>query len=874
MSTLSNTILVLGGDGYLGWPLSVSLALKNPSTKIICVDNMLRRKLVRSCGSDSLLPILSPQERVSAFRRIYGQTNLQFLGLDVTSPEITQLIARERPHTIYHLAQQCSAPYSMSSPEAAIFTVNNNEGGNMRLLWAVRDHVPEAHLIKLGSFGEYMNCGLDIMEGYYYPEHNGKKACVKAPFPRQSDDIYHVSKINDSNYISVACRKWGLRVTDIMQATVFGTWTPETHSHPELWTRMDYDEKFGTVMNRFLTQMMIGEALTVYGTGKQRTGLMALSDSVHSLAELVSSVPEPGEHRVINHVTEKSFCINEIAELVKMVGRDEGFQVLVTNAFDPREERPSEKATYDIETKYVSNHVAKTPLATVLRQTLSMIANHRNRIKVEVVVPKTIWRKEATATEASQQTAKPAQCDTSNDFNLLSPSFKSPRKFASLDLIPQLRSADKASIASDEDYWNCFRDQFFPSRRINLNAGTLGTTSMEVRKASYLFYAEDLPAYPLGQYSKGRETLSKVVKLANEIWPSATHEVTVNGSASQCANLLALALSRVAWKEGSRQGEGHPHFTLLTTDHEHVGGIGAFSRLPEFKVSQLSNHELSNVDAFEARVAASRPDIFFVSHISCVTGEIFPVEQWSSIIRRIVPHAIIILDVAQSLGILRLPLQAADCIFGSVHKWLFGPRGCGLLWTNEKLRNFVKAINWSGEEIHPREGGHGFSIPGGQDFGSYAKLEAALRLYAAVGPELIYKRGSSLRKHFEERICTIFAQAGLSVQIQQPFNGAPSQSPCITSLVCTNFDPYEFYSYLNQHGVHVKCMKGKSVGDVVRFSFPYYESVYRIDEALRIIENGVSHVTTQPIQLIAKDANKGELLREAKKNSFNVVAML
>src|SRR6185437_7194343 len=169
----SNTIVVLGGDGYLGWPLSLKLAIKNPGQKIIIADNEFRRNQVIQNGSDSILPILKPAERIEAFKRIYGQNNLEFVSLNVNSEALEKLFADEQPHTVYHLAQQCSAPFSMKNIDQALFTIQNNEIGNMRVLWAVRQHIPDAHLIKLGSFGEYAKGGIDVAEGYFYPEYNG-----------------------------------------------------------------------------------------------------------------------------------------------------------------------------------------------------------------------------------------------------------------------------------------------------------------------------------------------------------------------------------------------------------------------------------------------------------------------------------------------------------------------------------------------------------------------------------------------------------------------------------------------------------------------------------------------------------------------------
>jgi UDP-sulfoquinovose synthase len=187
---MKETIIVLGGDGYYGWPIALKLAVTHPKTRIIIADNEWRRNTVRKIGSDSLLPIERLPKRIEAFQKIYGQNNLQYVLLDVNSDALEQLIKEEQPHTIYHMAQQCSAPYSMLGLEQSLYTINNNEGNNMRLLWAVRKHVPDAHIVKMGSMGEYATSGgIDIAEGYFYPEFNGKKAVNPLPFPRQSDDV-------------------------------------------------------------------------------------------------------------------------------------------------------------------------------------------------------------------------------------------------------------------------------------------------------------------------------------------------------------------------------------------------------------------------------------------------------------------------------------------------------------------------------------------------------------------------------------------------------------------------------------------------------------------------------------------------------------
>lgn len=386
------TILVLGGDGYLGWPLALTLALRHPRGRVVVVDNQVRRRLVAGVGGNSITPIAGPAARLAAFRRLTGRDNLEFESLDVATPALDELIARLRPAVVYHLAQQASAPYSMAGVDEAVHTLVNNEVGNMRVLWAIRRHVPDAHLVKLGSFGEYAQCGLEIPEGYFVPTYAGRVAGRPVPFPRESDDIYHVSKINDTNYGALACRKWGLRVTDVMQCTAFGASTRASEGAPELDTRLDYDAVFGTVVNRFAAQICVGLPMTIYGTGHQRTGLMGLDEAVDSLARLGEQAPARGEHRVINHVTEGDLSINEIAAALLRVADARGLAASISRVYDPRRETHGEKPTHTIRADYVEAHVVAVPFDEALDRLLTTIVRHRARVDPAAFPPRIAWR--------------------------------------------------------------------------------------------------------------------------------------------------------------------------------------------------------------------------------------------------------------------------------------------------------------------------------------------------------------------------------------------------------------------------------------------------------------------------------------------------
>lgn len=392
MNKPKKVILVCGGDGYIGWPLSIKLALTYPDYEIIIADNFSRRKQIDSLGYDSLMPISSLKERITSVKKHFNSDNITHFNIDVSSEQILDLVSLKKPAIVYHLAQQASAPYSMMDSEKAAFTLYNNEMSNMRIIWAIRNSCPESHLIKLGSFGEYAMGGIDVSEGDFKPQYKGKIADLPLPYPRRSDDFYHVSKINDSNYLSVAVRKWGLKVTEIMQSTIFGSHIDETIDIPELYTRYDYDECFGTVLNRFIVQAIADEPLTIYGTGYQRTGLMALVDSVNSLAKIPKHIIKSGEHRIINHVTESNFSINEIAEIVVEICAERGIKVKYSKAgHDPRGENLKAKMTYNIENQYLKENFSPTPIEDVISKTIDLILPLKSKINRDNILPTRSW---------------------------------------------------------------------------------------------------------------------------------------------------------------------------------------------------------------------------------------------------------------------------------------------------------------------------------------------------------------------------------------------------------------------------------------------------------------------------------------------------
>ena len=256
-------ILVLGGDGYLGWPTALHLSERGHDVAV--ADNFARRQYDYELGAESLVPIEPLQTRIAAWQEVSGKHIGLYIG-DLCDAEFTyQMIGEFQPDAIVHFGEQRAAPYSMIDRKHAVYTQTNNVVGNLNVLYAIADTNPDIHLVKLGTMGEYGTPNIDIEEGWLEVEHKGRKDRVL--YPKRPGSFYHLSKVHDSHNIEFACRIWGLRATDLNQGVVYGQQTPETARDERLATRFDYDAVFGTVLNRFVIQAVLGQPLTVYGGG-------------------------------------------------------------------------------------------------------------------------------------------------------------------------------------------------------------------------------------------------------------------------------------------------------------------------------------------------------------------------------------------------------------------------------------------------------------------------------------------------------------------------------------------------------------------------------------------------------------------------------
>lgn len=381
-------VFIAGVDGYLGWTLAQYLTRRGH--EVGGADNFLRRQSVAEMGSWSATPIHSMKERLPAFHENLGE-NLRFWEGDLREYSFVEQIFREfEPEAIVHLGECPSAPYSMIDVHHAVFVQTNNITTTFNLLFAMRDICPDAHLVKLGTMGEYGTPNTDIPEGFFEIEYRGRKD--RLPFPRQAGSWYHQSKVHGSNNIMLACKLWDIRSTDIMQGVVFGTRIDEMNGDERMLTRLDFDQAFGTVINRFCCQTVIERPLTLYGKGHQKRGFLPLRDSMQCLTLTIENPPKAGEYRVFNQF-EEVYDITELAMKVQSVAGQFGLEVEVCHLENPRQEL--EEHYYNPDRKHLLD-LGYKPTHDVEAEIYSMLGDlikYRDRIaeKEASLTPDVRW---------------------------------------------------------------------------------------------------------------------------------------------------------------------------------------------------------------------------------------------------------------------------------------------------------------------------------------------------------------------------------------------------------------------------------------------------------------------------------------------------
>lgn len=381
-------VLILGGDGYLGWPTAMDMAARGHE---VCVmDNYMRRNIARETSSEALMPNPNLHDRADLFHAMTGKKIKVVIGDCADYRQLSNAFLDFQPETVIHYAEQPSAPYSMRGFNEAQLTLNNNLGATFNVLWAVMEHAPNCHIVKLGTMGEYGTPNIDIEEGWLEIEHNGRKD--KFLFPRQAGSLYHTTKVLDTDLIWFYVRTHNLRVTDLMQGPVYGLYTAESEADERLLPNFHYDDIFGTVVNRFLVQAVAGVPLTVYGKGGQTRGYLNLKDTLQCVNLAMEHPVKPGEMRILNQFTEQ-FTVNQLAEKVQHAGNAMGLNVQVNNIDNPRKEleehyynaKHSGLLELGLKPHYMNDDVVAQMLESVMR--------YKDGIDCKKIEPRVRWKK-------------------------------------------------------------------------------------------------------------------------------------------------------------------------------------------------------------------------------------------------------------------------------------------------------------------------------------------------------------------------------------------------------------------------------------------------------------------------------------------------
>ncbi len=379
-------VLVLGADGYLGWPTSLMFAQKG--CEVCCVDNYVKRQLCEEISVKPLVHFQKLEERVKYVDRHYG-LKLDAKNIDLRNFDIFKsLLESVRPDVIVHYAEQPSAPYSMIGAAEGRFTLVNNLEVTFNLIQALIQTSLDSHLIKLGTMGEYGTPNIDIEEGWLEVRHEGRSDTFL--YPRQASSLYHTTKIMDTDLLWFYARTNELRVSDLMQGPVYGLKHDFNYDDPMLDTQLFYDGIMGTVINRFAVQLIAGVPLSVYGTGMQSRGYLNVNDTLKCIDLVSQTPPKKGSLEIYNQFTE-TFSVGEIAQKIIVAGEALGLKGKVEKIKNPRKE--SEKHYYNPKNDKLLNLGLKVTKFdhSFLTKFLGYIHENKEKIDVGIIDKRISW---------------------------------------------------------------------------------------------------------------------------------------------------------------------------------------------------------------------------------------------------------------------------------------------------------------------------------------------------------------------------------------------------------------------------------------------------------------------------------------------------
>jgi UDP-sulfoquinovose synthase len=379
-------VLVLGGDGYLGWPTAMYLSCRGYDVAV--VDNLFRRRVCIELNREPLIPVINLHKRAGLWKAISGYTISVHIGDICDFPFLLDIFRQFQPDAVVHYAEQPAAPYSMMGQRQAVFTIINNLVSTTNVIYAVKEINSDCHIVKLGTMGVYGTPNIDIEEGYLEVEHKGRKH--KFLHPKAPGSLYHVTKAQDGDLLYFYCRMWPIRVTDLNQGPVYGLVTEESVQEERLISFFNYDDIFGTVLNRFLVQAVAGIPLTVYGKGGQTRGYLNIKDTMACVELALRHPAERQEYRVLNQFVE-TFAVNDLALKVQEAGRELGLRVDIQHINNPRkeaEEHYYNPAHTGLLSLGLKPHYLDIP---TLREMLLLVQKYRQRIDPDLIIPVVKW---------------------------------------------------------------------------------------------------------------------------------------------------------------------------------------------------------------------------------------------------------------------------------------------------------------------------------------------------------------------------------------------------------------------------------------------------------------------------------------------------
>ncbi len=384
-------IVVVGGDGFCGWPTALDQSARGAD--VLIIDDFSRRKIDAELGTSSLTPITSIAERVAAWQSTTGRSiRVTELDISTSADWLESVLSDFRPDAVLHFGEQRSAPYSMLSAETSRYTFRRNTIGTYNLLTAIKNTASDAHLVHIGSIGVYgySTKPWTMPEGYLrvtVPASVAPNDIHEIMHPFEPVSSYHLTKSMDAQMFEFYARTFGLRITDLHQGIVWGSQTVLTIGAPALVNRFDYDAIYGTVVNRFILQAAVGQDLTVYGTGEQTRAFIHIADIVECIDLALRNSPRRGDRVLVRNQVSESMCVADVAKIVA-----DATGAGISCVDNPRIENTSNSLRVDADSYRALGLVARTIGPETVRDEHRIAAQFAHRADRDVILPKSALR--------------------------------------------------------------------------------------------------------------------------------------------------------------------------------------------------------------------------------------------------------------------------------------------------------------------------------------------------------------------------------------------------------------------------------------------------------------------------------------------------